>query len=80
MQVQSLSGPACRNAGMAPSARAATQGAGVYAARMLETIIAGAFGLLTAAIGYVLERRFGDRVEALEARVHALECEWHGEE
>ena len=56
----------------------------MYAADVLPELITGACAILTALVGYMVEQRFGRRLEALEeyaaetrARLEALEDEWH---
>ena len=51
-----------------------------YTCAVLETLIGGAIGLLTAVIAYMLEQRIGDRLDAIEARQLELEAAWYGED
>ena len=51
-----------------------------YTRRMLEAAVAGVIAVIATVAGYLLERRYGDRLEALEARQAQLELDWYGEE
>jgi len=44
-----------------------------------EALITGLLGLMTAISGYLLERRYGDRMTAIEKRLDALEQTEHDE-